>query len=117
MTTIPGKLGVTKVPAPKAGTTKGRNSSPLALFAEKNGKAANKQSLLPGQKTTVTPGDPVDRSMGHYGQDGGPSSSYLADDSAAPSGIGIRNLSGGIRSRPRSGGMGGQFQRTPEVAF
>lgn len=114
-TTLPGKLGVNKIPAPKAGTTKGRNSSPLSLFGSGSGKAATSESLLPGQKTTTTPGDPVSRSMGQYGKD----HSYLPDDSgpASASSIPIRNISGGVRDRPRSGGLGGQFQRAPEVPF
>jgi hypothetical protein len=113
MTTTPGKVGVSKIPAPKAGTTKGRNSSPLSLFGSgKTGKAATQEALLPGQKTTVTPGDPVSRSMGQYGKD----ASYLPDDGSTSS-IPIRNAGGGIRDRPRSGGLGGQFQRAPEVPF
>lgn len=115
MTTLPGKVGVNKIPAPKAGTTKGRNSSPLSLFGSGSGKAAAKESLLPGQKTTTTPGDPVSRSMGQYGKD----HSYLPDDSSMPSAssLPLRNVSGGVRDRPRSGGLEGGFQRAPEVPF
>lgn len=103
-----------KAPAPKAGTTKGRSSSPLSLFGSANGKAATKEALMPGQKTSVTPGDPMSRETGQYGKD----ASYLPDDSpTGVSGVPIRNIGGGMRDRPRSGGLDGKFQRTPEVSF
>jgi len=102
---------------PKPGG-KGRSGSPLALFSQKNGRAANKESLLPGQMTTTTPGDPVDRSMNQYGKDG---PQYLPDDGAGVSPgtttAPIRDMGGGIRSRPRSGGLSQQWQRMPQVPF
>ena len=102
-------------PKPKAGTTKGRNSSPLSLFGGgKNGRASAKEGLSPGQMTTTTPGDPLDRSLGQYGKEG---PSYLPDDTGSSAGPPIRNVKGGVRDRPRSGGFEGKFQRSPEVPF
>ena len=104
--------------AAKPGTTKGRVSTPSKLFGSKNGRASSKESLMPGQMTTTTPGDPVSRAQGQYGKD---HNAYLPEEDGmgGPSSMPtmMRNMSGGIRDRPRSGGLDSKFQRAPEVPF
>lgn len=90
------------------------------------GKGSRQQSLLPGQKTTVTPGDTMSRMLGQYGKGHnlmapgtgtspvGPADpgADVSSASAMPDHVGsktIRGGSGGIRlgrTRPGGGSLG-----------
>jgi hypothetical protein len=74
------------------------------------GKPGKMQRLtFPGQKNTITPGDTLSRSMGQYGKGHSLLGAQPAANAAPVSHAGmneIRGGSGGIKKRPRQGGIG-----------
>lgn len=115
--------------------TKGAVGKAAKLFGKSDGKGARAQSLhapahggfgLGGPslgaaaQPSITPGDPMSRAMGQYGK----GHSYLngADMPAAasttptlshPGASQIRGGAGGMKSRPRSGGLGDDKAQAP----
>lgn len=83
------------------------------LFGKSDGKGASAQTLLPGQKSTLTGGDTMSRAMGQYGK----GHSYLAPGEGPmgpaavdptqnhPGATQIRGSAGGVRDNPRAGGL------------
>lgn len=74
-----------------------------ALGGKTGGKGSKQENLLSphaGMKSTITGGDPLARSMGHYGKKQG----ALSD---------VRGGGGGIKKNPRSGGLGPGPMSTP----
>jgi hypothetical protein len=92
---------------------KGPKGHAGGLFGANDGKGASAQTLLPGQKSTLAGGDTMSRAMGQYGK----GHSYLppgtsdmgpaAMDPTVHAGTNqIRGDQGGLKSNPRSGGLG-----------
>lgn len=66
-----------------------------------------------GVKTTVAPGDPLSRSMGHYGKGHDPMAAAAANSAGLPSvinekppGAAVRGGAGGFKTHPKFGAMG-----------
>jgi hypothetical protein len=89
-----------------------RPGHPEALFGGTgaDGKGSSRQTLMAGQRATITGGDPLNRMMGHYGKN---APALLPGDSSPddrppmhPAMNEVRGQSGGIKEHPKFGGIG-----------
>jgi len=106
-------------------TGKGGAGHAGGLFGKSDGKGAAAQLLAPGQKPTLTAGDPMSRMMGQFGKGhsylqpgaGGADTGPATPTNAHPGISEIRGSGDAIKKNPRSGGLADAKEEMPSTSL